>query len=66
MLIVDPDEVFESLNLDSKSGVLSRNIAGGSIRYQVSLSHNGYIEKVLANGEIAVGEFINGEFHLKD
>lgn len=59
----NPDDVFESLENDRRAGSLSQKINSGTVRYQVSESHPGYLEQINPDGEITTGQFDNGEFH---
>ena len=59
---VDPEDVFLSLENERQKGTLSPNITSSAIRYQASLTHRGYLERVDQNGEITIGKFENGEF----
>ncbi len=57
-----PDDVFMALDLNRASGALTEAIASQSVRYQASQTHTGKLEQVSPNGNVVVGEFINGEF----
>jgi len=64
---IDADSVFKSLENDRESGKLSREVTNSAIRYQASLKHLGYLEKIDADNNITIGQFENGQFvELKD
>ncbi len=63
---VNPDEVFESLEDDRRAGSLYQITSNNTVRYQVSESHQGYLEQVNSDGEITTGKFDNGEFFPLD
>ena len=64
---IDADNVFKSLENDRESGKLSREVTNSAIRYQASLKHLGYLEKIDADNNITTGQFENGQFvELKD
>ena len=60
---LDVDSVFDALDRDRESGRLSTEIASGFPRYQASINHPGYLERVEPNGNTVVGKFENGVFH---
>jgi len=60
---VDADNVFESMQQQRKSGVLTEMIKqGGQPRYQASAEHPGYLERIDGDGEVIVGQFEQGIF----
>ncbi len=61
---IDPDEVFQSLENDRKAGTLSDAVTSSVIRYQASLKHPGYLERIDKNGDITTGQFANGQFTI--
>ena len=58
---VNPEDVFRNLELKRESGKLAQQVTTNSFKYQVSVSHPGYLEKI-ENGIITIGQFKNGEF----
>ncbi|MBL4796675.1 MAG: hypothetical protein JKY50_04635 [Oleispira sp.] len=58
----NPDDVFAALDRDRSSGALSEAISNDSIRYQASATHPGKLEQISPNGNLLIGDFINGEF----
>jgi len=58
---VDPKAVFRNLEVKRKNGTLAEQVTNSPIKYQVSLSHPGFLEKI-ENGKITIGQFKNGEF----
>ncbi|MBL4682100.1 MAG: hypothetical protein JKY88_15425 [Pseudomonadales bacterium] len=65
-VIADPEAVFAALDRDRDSGALSDAIAAKDIRYQASTAQPGLLEQVHPDGQILVGQFVNGEFQLHD
>ncbi len=63
---INPENVFQSLEDDRKSGGLKNTVATNVIRYQASLKHLGYLEQVDPNGRITTGQFKNGQFITKN
>ena len=61
----NPDDVFERLQRDRKSGALSEAIAAKSIRYQACANHPGLLEQVHPDGRVLIGQFNNGEFQAQ-
>ena len=58
---VNPEDVFRNLEIKRESGKLAQQVTTNSFKYQVSVSHPGYLEKI-ENGIITIGQFKNGEF----
>ncbi len=59
---VDPEAVFAAVEVDRRSGELSRKITTAAIRYQASVTHPGYLEQIDENGVRTVGAFRGGVF----
>ena len=59
---IDPDSVFQSLEKDRESGVLSSAVTHSATRYQASAEHLGYLEKIDADNTITTGQFEAGQF----
>lgn len=59
---VDPDEAFRCLEAERTHGTLSVAVTSSPIRYQASRAHPGYLERVGADGRVAVGQFKGGRF----
>ena len=59
---IDPDIVFDNLERQRESGVLTEMIKHGQPRYQASVQHPGYLERIDASGEVALGNFKDGVF----
>ena len=59
---IDPEGLLTEIDQQRLSGTLQQEISNGQIRYQSSLSNPGLLEQVSPEGEITVGQFINGEF----
>jgi hypothetical protein len=45
-----PNEVFEVLENDRKSGTLEHSVTSSAVRYLASLEHSGYMEQVHPDG----------------
>ena len=64
---VNPESVFAALEADRESGELASAIAEQSpIRYQASKTSPGLLERVGSGGDVALGQFVNGEFIPSD
>ena len=60
---VDPESVFTALDASRESGVLASAIAAQSpVRYQASITHPGLLERIDSEGDVVLGQFVNGEF----
>ncbi len=59
---VPPQEVFDELEQERRSGVLSQTVSKAAVRYQVCEAHPGYLEQVDREGNRTAGAFRNGEF----
>lgn len=60
--VVDPDDVFASLDADRASGRLSAAVTTSAVKYQASTTHPGQLERISADGRIDIGQFANGVF----
>lgn len=60
---VDSAEVFQGLE-DQRSTykALPQAVTSSLVKYQVSLTHPGYLEQIDSSGEVKTGKFHNGEF----
>jgi len=59
---VDPEEIFETLDHQRDNGTLQHSVTNSQVRYQVSLTHPGLLERIDQNGKVTTGRFENGEF----
>lgn len=59
---IDPGVIFRSLENDRKAGKLSNDVTHSAVRYQASIKHLGYLERVDKNDNITAGQFQRGEF----
>ncbi len=59
---VPADEVLADLEALRESGELRDAVCGASVRYQASVKHRGYLERLGSNGKKVVGRFVDGEF----
>ena len=59
---VDPNEVFRSLEAQRDHGTLAKAVTGSAIKYQVSLSYPGYLERIDQDGNSDIGQFQDGKF----
>ena len=58
---VNPEELFRNLEIKRDYGTLAQQVTTNSFKYQVSVTHPGYLERI-ENGTITIGQFNNGEF----
>jgi len=63
---IDPDDVFNSLEVQRQQGTLTKAVTDSTIKYQSSLVHPGYLERIDQKGNVSVGQFKNGEFVIVD
>lgn len=59
---INPDEVFQILELQREEGLLTQQVMTSSMKYQISLMHSGCLEQIDSQGSIVVGQFTEGEF----
>jgi len=60
---IDTDDIFNDLESDRKKGTLSQKVTSARIYYEVSLSKEGYLDKVdSVTGRRETGLFEDGEF----
>ncbi|MCK9505364.1 MAG: ParD-like family protein [Porticoccaceae bacterium] len=59
---IDPDVVFNTLEVQRHNQTLSAGVSESRPRYQASLTHPGYLERIDQQGEVAVGQFKDGQF----
>lgn len=63
---VDFDDIMQTVTTQANSGQLTQSIADGKVKYQLCTSQENQkqalLEQVSADGTIAIGRFINGEF----
>ena len=59
---IDPDDAFNSLEAQRKLGTLTKAVTSSALKYQSSLVHPGYLERIDQKGNVLVGQFKNGEF----
>jgi len=59
---VDPNDVFNQLEIQRSSGELSHKVTTTSLKYQTSKTHPGLLEQVDCKGNKTVGNFNNGKF----
>jgi len=63
---IDPDDIFNSLEAQRQQGTLTKAVTDSTIKYQSSLVHPGYLERIDQKGNVSVGQFKNGEFVTVD
>jgi hypothetical protein len=61
-VIIDPFDVFEQLDAQRADGSLQDSVSGCAVRYQVSVTHPGLLERIGQAGAMTIGRFDNGEF----
>ncbi len=59
---IDPDDVFNLLEAQREQGTLTQTVTSSAIKYQSSLDHPGYLERIDQKDNVSVGQFKNGEF----
>jgi hypothetical protein len=60
---VDPESVFAALDAGRASGKLASAIAEQSpVRYQASKTSPGFLERIGSEGDVVLGQFVNGDF----
>lgn len=59
---IDPDAVFQSLETERANAMLPQTVTSSPIKYQISLTHPGYLEQISPDGTIKTGKFQQGEF----
>ncbi len=60
---IDPDALFQALEVDRVAGKLSQKVTNSdSIRYQKSLSREGFLDQIHPDGTTVVGSFKSGIF----
>jgi len=63
---INPDDVFNLLEAQRQQGTLTQAVTSSVIKYQSSLVHPGYLERIDQKGNVSVGQFKNGEFVTVD
>lgn len=61
-LSVDPEEVFNTLEIQRDNGALQNNVTSSLIRYQSSRQYSGLLERIDQDGGITCGIFESGVF----
>ncbi|MEY8198662.1 MAG: hypothetical protein RPS47_05430 [Colwellia sp.] len=59
---IDAGSVFQTLENDRESAMLSAAVTTSTVRYQVSLKQLGYLERIDPDNNITIGLFENGQF----
>lgn len=62
---LDPNMVFNALERQRNEHSLQRELTSSSVRYQSSLTHPGWLERIGQDGVVTVGQFKNGQFVSK-
>ncbi|MFT6916051.1 MAG: hypothetical protein ACJAWL_002368 [Motiliproteus sp.] len=60
--VVNPEDVFASLETDRASGRLAAVVTASAVKYQASASHRGLLERISPGGGVETGSFTNGVF----
>jgi len=63
---IDIDTVFAELESDRKHKALKKDLTSSSIIYQISETHEGYLEQINENGDVLIGQFEDGVFRPID
>jgi hypothetical protein len=65
-VVVDPRDVFNSLENKRKSGDLAEKVTSSAVYYEASLSQQGLLDRVNSDtGERETGQFHKGEFKVQ-
>lgn len=59
---IDAGSVFQTLENDRESALLSAAVTTSTVRYQASLKQLGYLERIDSDNNITIGLFENGQF----
>lgn len=59
---IAPNHVFKALEDDREQGLLTDAVTASVVKYQVSTTHAGLLEKVEQDGSITIGQFNEGQF----
>lgn len=59
---VNPAAVFNELERARKQGSLSASVSQAGVKYQASLAHPGFLERVETDNSVTVGQFKDGLF----
>ncbi|MCG6862242.1 MAG: hypothetical protein LJE70_13350 [Chromatiaceae bacterium] len=60
--VLDPDQVFQNLEAERGRGALPDAVTGSTLRYQSSQTRPGYLERIDSEGQIRIGQFVDGRF----
>lgn len=63
---VDADGVFYKLDAARSDQSLSDKVSDSPVRYQVSQTHPGCLERIDSEGKVSVGQFSGGQFRPMD
>jgi len=63
---INPDDVFKALDTQREEGALTQQVTNSAIKYQSSVKHPGYLEKIDQQGKVEVGRFNEGEFVVSE
>ena len=61
-VVLDPESIFRAMEDERDAGTLGESMSCNKVKYQVSISHPGYLERVDAEGIAKIGRFIDGKF----
>ena len=59
---IDPSKVFAAVEQARADGNLHHNVSQAQVRYEVSRTRPGMLDRVLPDGQREIGHFCNGEF----
>ncbi len=59
---VDPGSVFDTMEQARRNGSLAGSVTTAQDRYQASVSHPGFLERISSDGIRSVGTFVDGVF----
>ena len=63
---INPNDVFNALEQDRKTGALRNSVVSAAVSYQASTKHLGCLERIDSDGNMTTGKFKNGQFIVLD
>ena len=52
---ISVESIFSELESDRKNKMLKKDLTSSPIKYQISETHEGYLEQVNENGDVLIG-----------
>ena len=63
---INVDSVFSELESGRKNNTLKKGLTSSPIKYQMSETHEGYLEQINENGDVLIGLFEDSVFRPID